>query len=889
MIAGESKVGGKAMGLCRLHAANVRVPPWHVVPSKVFQDHFREALLRARFDELSGKISELDPDDPNNTKPFDEISAEIQEAIEKQPLDEAVVSALQDSLQQLGAGPYAVRSSMAGEDSENLSFAGQLETYLFLHDIHQVAKAVNKCWASAFSSRVLVYRRRAEQPLSDVQMGVLVQKMVLGSVSGVLFTADPVSGCRQTSVLTACWGLGEGVVSGACNTDQFTWSATGHILDATIADKDRKVVAHPDGSAGTVETDTKPETRNQPCLSDDQVELICSEGARIADCIGSPQDIEWTLDDTGFFFLQSRPITTLPTAPQQRGPRVVWDNSNIQESYCGVTTPLTFSFASRAYASVYRQTMEVLKIPKKTIEAHRSMLDNLLGLIRGRIYYNINNWYRGLLLLPSFGRNKADMEKMMGLDVPVDFIEDEDLTLLDTLKRVPRLLRTLFRLKRLFSRLSKDVSRFKSDFESAYLRIDRAGLPTQPLHRLVDLIRQLRREMLENWHTPIINDFFVMMSMGRLRRLVAKTGREEGDVLINNLLSGEEGIESTEPTRVLMGLAQLAREKPEACAVLKAGSPLQALEAVKSEFPEIIDRIDGYIEKYGDRCMGELKLETISLREDPGFIIDVVRNFLDRPDLDPNELAKKEKHLRDNAERELRSELGLIARLSLSRVLSAARESVKNRENMRLARTRMFGLFRDVYRAIGAQLERVGRLKTERDVFYLTTDEIEAYCDGRAVSADLKGIAETRKAEWAVYEKQDLPHHFETLGAVYHNNEYRSPHQTTITGDETELKGRPCYPGVVSSTARVILNPKDDLSVNGKILVTVRTDPGWAPLFPTASGILVERGSTLSHSAVLARELGIPAIVGIPGLLDIVRDGDGLRMDGETGVIEKLE
>ena len=207
---------------------------------------------------------------------------------------------------------------------------------------------------------------------------------------------------------------------------------------------------------------------------------------------------------------------------------------------------------------------------------------------------------------------------------------------------------------------------------------------------------------------------------------------------------------------------------------------------------------------------------------------------------------------------------------------------------MRLARTRMFALYRDVFLELGQQFASDGLLEQQRDIFYLSLEEIYAWYDGRAVQTNLKGLTQLRKAEYQGYEQQDLPHHFWAYGMVYHHNSYEYPHQE-VQHTEGHLQGTGCYPGIVDNNIRLIFSPDDELSLNGQILCTVRTDPGWAPLFPTAGGILVERGSTLSHSAVVARELGIPAIVGIPNITKILQDGERVRMDGSLGTIEQLE
>lgn len=911
LLAGQEEVGGKATGLARLDQAGAKVPPWFVIGSGGLFLHtiksglggqpcdglaglrgqLRDGLagLRGQLRDGLARLNALEPGKPENQRVIEEVAKALQSAILERPVPIEVREELESALPTLGAPPFAVRSSMAGEDSARHSFAGQLESFLFQRDLESVAQSVRLCWASAFSARVLAYRLGTGEPLAIPNMGVVVQKMISGQVSGVVFTAHPTTGQREQALITAAWGQGEGIVSGLCNTDEYVYAHSGAELACTIADKDLALTPDPSGRPGTIEIAVEEGRRRERCLDTGQVIRIGAESVRLAGALGSPQDIEWTLDGESLYLLQSRPITSLPAMENRDGPRLVFDNSNIQESYCGVTTPLTFSFASKGYASVYEQTLHALGASEATIMAHRPMLRNMLGLIRGRVYYNINNWYRGLLLLPSFGRNKEDMEQMMGLQDPVDFIEDQVLTLTEKLARLPRMGRTAFRLLGQFRRLKRSVPRFLEDFQKAYNRVDRGRLPEAGFSELMSLLDQIDREILAHWHVPIINDFWVMMAMGRLRRLVEKSGVDEPNALINNLMAGEEGIESTEPTRMLMRMAKEARQNRPLAEALQEGPPLEAIANLKAGYPEFAARLARYIEKYGDRVMGELKLETITLREDPTFAVLVLRNYLDREDLDPAALATREKVLRTEAETALAGGLGLLGRRRMKGVLKAARTAVKNRENMRLARTRMFGLYRDVYNSLGLRLHEAGRLAQPRDIFYLTVEELAAYHEGRAVATDFQALTASRKAEYAAYEAAELPHHFETVGPVYHGNRYEGPRSEAPAFDGSLLKGIGCYPGVVESPVKVILSPRDELSVNGRILVTVRTDPGWAPLFPTTSGILVERGSTLSHSAVVARELGIPAVVGIPNLLAILEDGEQVRMDGGKGTVERLE
>ena len=865
----DAQVGGKARGLARLDELGERVPPWFVVPDDAFQAHLAVAVGDRLETELA-RAAGLDQ------HALDDLGASLGRALERAVLDDALYVALREALPALGEGPVAVRSSMAGEDSATASYAGQLETCLHRRGLEEVVVALKRCWASSLAGRVLRYRAGHEGGLPRPHMGVVIQRMVEGEVSGVVFTAHPVTGRRDHALVTAAWGLGEGIVSGLCNTDEIVVGQDE--VEVHLADKDVAVRADPLGGPGTVEVPVEAGLRGERCLDPSMTAELVAACRAVAEARGGPQDVEFTVADGHLYLLQARPITSLPNPENHDGPTVVFDNSNIQESYCGVTTPLTFSFASGAYASVYEQTMRAVSLPDSVIEAHRPMLRNLLGLVHGRVYYNINNWYRGLLLLPSFGRNKADMEAMMGLEDPVDFVQGEVLGWADKLRRLPGLARTAWNLWRQIRALDRLVPGFLADFEAAYREVDRASFPRATFSELMDRLEFVRTRMLERWHVPILNDFAVMMASGRLRRMLDEAGLPE---LYVPLMGGEEGIESTEPTRQLLSLARDAHADG---ALRRALEAPDAFAVLRREFPAVADRLDRYIERYGDRVMGELKLETVTLREDPEFLLRVLRNYLKAEPLDPDAIVARERAARADAEAALR---GKVSAGKARKVLAAARTAVKHRENMRLARTRMFGLVRDAYRALGDRLVEAGRISDSRDVFYLTTDELLAYHEGRSVNAQLGAVAAARQAEFAGYVDAELPHHFVTRGPVHHGNRYAGPQRMIATG--RLLQGVGCYPGIVQSELRVILSPRDELDVGGRILCTLRTDPGWAPLFPTAAGILVERGSTLSHSAVVARELGIPAVVGVPGLLSIVSDGERVRLDGAEGTVERLD
>ena len=868
-ITPQMELGGKAMGLSRLTSAKANVPEFFVVSPEAFLSHLPKEEWNAFIE-----------------SPDIEHSKRLCSAIMSHPWSDSLTKAVQGILSDFSDKTlFAVRSSMIGEDGAEFSFAGQLESFLFQEGEAAVVRSIRECWCSAFQDRVLQYRARAGLDVQNISMAVVVQRMVFSETAGVLFTAHPQTGHRSRMLVSAAYGQGEGVVSGACNADEIVWHKKEGVLSYTIADKDRMIVRA--AEMGVIEVDVPHEKRDLECVSKDILTKLCVQSHRLEKEFGYPIDIEWAQEGEEVYFLQARPITSLPEAPNEEGPKVVWDNSNIQESYCGVTTPLTFSYAQRAYETVYRQTMEAVGISSLEIEKSTHWRKNLLGLVRGRIFYNINSWYEGLTLLPSFGRNKEDMEKMMGLEDPVDFVHDQTFTMWEKLQKIPSTVKNLARLYLAFRNLPKSVPEFQDHYETIAEDVTADSVEGMSFSALMELNEYLRLEIQEKWHIPIINDFYVMMSTGALRRYLEKNGVEDALSVQNHLLAGEPGIESTEPTRILLGLTGTIRSNPKLKEILFSDNDV--LERMGQEDEDIGAVFAHYLHRYGDRVAGELKLETKTLHHDDSFLVQVLRTYVNNNRLSLSRLEEQEQKLRNDAEKNVLQTIGSRKFRKAQKLMKRMRDAVKNRENMRLTRTRAFGLSRMIYRALGARLVEANRLDDVEDIFYLTVDELEEYHEGRSVCTNLRGLAAVRKEEFAEYEEQEIPHHFETTGAVYFGNRFRYTGAQVVDPNADVLYGLGCYPGRVQAPISLIHHPDEAGDLTGTILCTVRTDPGWAPLFPSVSGILVERGSTLSHSAVVARELGIPAVVNVAGITKILKDGEMVIMDGDQGTVERIE
>jgi pyruvate,water dikinase len=887
----EQLWGGKAWQLIKLRSFGLPVPPFLALGADLMTEILAANGRQADFRNLIDQLADTQAAHAH-------IASRIQTLLTELQFPETVIRQLTAELAigELASGQsFAVRSSAIGEDGAATSFAGQMSSFLFRQGVDDILNAIKHCWASAFSERILAYRQQHQLFDQIGQVGVLVQVMVDGDVSGVMFTANPIAGYRDEYVISASYGLCEGVVSGQCDVDEFhVQYPTGEIRRECRV-KTQKVVADPSSPEGVRLAAVENRFRNRPALTEEQIQELFRLGLTVAAEEKRPQDIEWTFAGGRLYLLQARPVTTLAASADPRDPLIVWDNSNIQESYCGVTLPLTFSFALRAYRDVYTTLCRVLRVPGQRMKALRPVVENMLGLVQGRVYYNINNWYRLLGILPGFNKNKADMEKMMGLEDPVDFIEDTQKTFVQKLMALPRMLLTLTVLLAKFQRMDRLVERFDEQFHAVYRGTDRHHLHHWSVPQLLNRFQAIYDQLTRGWDTPLVNDFYVMMMSGRVRRYLADLGYDEPDQMINNLLSGEKDLASVEPTKRILALADQVRADRELSQAFDDYTDQRLHQVLRTSFPDFYAAVAQFLEDFGDRSMGELKLESITMRQDPGFLYAMIRNFLAQDGWTYRDFEQREQEIRAQAEDDIERrhrDLGKHWRWwRFMKTVDKLRKAIRFREHMRFARTRCFGLVRDIFLEIGQQLAQADMLDEQRDIFYLSLAEIEAMTNGTSVQTDLKTLIAGRKKEYAGYESLDTAHHFSTRGLVYvHNSfEYDGARQIEIDPLAKVLQGTGCQSGIVEGAVRKVASPQDNLDLRGQILCAMRTDPGWTPLFPSAKGILVERGSTLSHSAVVARELGIPAVVGIPGLTKILADGDRVRMNGQTGQVEIQE
>lgn len=821
-------VGGKAYNLFHLCNIGEYVPEFFVLSADIFRSFLGEKLSEYR-----SLLSDY----------TDAKREEILSLISSCDFSEEIRSLTAAKLAELFGEneKVSVRSSATDEDGERFSFAGMMESYLNVSGIDEVLESVKKCYLSCFSERIMEYRRNNGLITPDISVAVIIQRMVQAEYSGVIFTTDPRTNNPDELLISLVQGLGEQLVSGESDSIDIGISCTGFL------------------------TDMPQEWRHE-----DPILKLHAAAMRIEKSY-SPRravDIEFCLKDGQEYILQCRPIATYSHIDKDKF-RTILDNSNIIESYSGVTTPLTFTFAREVYAKIYKQTLRSFYVKEDAIKSIENDLDNMLNFYENKIYYRLNSWYKMTALYPGYQKNKQYMENMMGVKTTMHESEMGAKT---------RLVRIYASFIRKLLRMKKDSRRFIERFNEVtapYYGSDFDGYSSADALKAYDA---LEHEILDDFITPIANDMGAMVFYGMLTEQLKKKKIEGCEGLISSCISKQGNVESAEQSATVLRIVEEIKRSPELTELFRSDN-----ETIKSRLDgdePVFRMIDEYIYRYGARTMDELKLETVTLFEDPAFLLDMIRGYL-RCDTLPEYGGEAD----PEAEKKLFSHFGVFKRPFIRLLLNVTKFFIRNRESLRLRRTYIYSIVRNIYLRIGKNFEADGVLDSHRDIFFLEKNEITAFVNGIGDSAViLREKVTSRRAEYERNRSRTIYERMYFYGDICEENMLPIYSRQEVCGDGI-LCGVAGGGGVVEGVVKLVEDPTG-ADVEGYILMAKRTDPGWTVLFPMAKAIIIERGSVLSHSAVVARELGLTLVAGIRGLTDTVKDGMRVRVDGVNGTVE---
>ncbi|MEU2254153.1 phosphoenolpyruvate synthase [Nocardia xishanensis] len=877
--------GGKARGLHTVQNSGFRVPDWVVLGTGAFARFLAEHELAERFSAI-GTADDLDR--------ALALGAEMRAAIGSAPLPSDLRELIADGYARIGGGPVAVRSSTVAEDSAEHSYAGQFDSFLNVNGIEAVADRVRDCWASAFSERSIRYAFARSRPVGGAP-GVVLQRLVSARASGVLFTANPSTGTPGELLISAVYGLGEGLVSGAVDADTVTVEkVTGAVLDTIIGDKDSSYT--PAAEQGCEVGEVAAALRERAVLTDAEIAELAELGRKLEIVCGAPQDIEWALDDTGLWVLQSRPITTelKPANAPLRGAGEtvapgelrIWDNSNIIESFSGITSPLTYTTAAGIYGRVYRGYAASLRVPPDQLRQTDAWTPVLLGYFHGRVYYNLLHWYRMVGIAPGYPLNRRVLEAALGVAEPLP--DDIAKTLRPYTFRNPlarlgsRTVTTVTYLRRLFG-IDAMVEDFLAEFYRVYDEYDGLDYATLSGAEAYVAYREVDRDLVERWGPLMVLDAILLTCTGLLYALTKAMLPKAPEWFLYAVVGPGADVESAEPARAMTALARTVDADQELTALVRS-TPPDRLFAALADYPGFRAEVHAYLDRYGYRSLDELKLETPDLREDPSGLFILLRSALGRV----HEAAAPSDR-RDEAEAYLDAHLSGARRRVYERLRGKVSRCAAHRERLRFCRTRAFGMVKRMIRAMGRDLAERGVLDEFADVFYLTVDELRG-CYEDADTSPLRALVAARKAQRSADAELVAPARFVTRGGAFGRAELAEqgwvPAREMPTATVgSVLGGTPSAAGIVEGEAVVVGEPSD---FAGGILVAYRTDPGWVAALPSASALVIERGSPLTHVAIVARELGVPTVVQVEDVTKRIRTSMRIRVDGTAGTVTVL-
>jgi phosphohistidine swiveling domain-containing protein len=853
--------GGKGANLGELSRAGLPVPLGFVVTTKAY-----EAFVESN--EMGDTIVKLasmpDSEDP---KAFEEASQKIHALFSGGKVPEKMAEEIRASYEKLdedGGAAVAVRSSATAEDLAGASFAGQQETYLNVRGEEALLEAVKNCWASLWTARAMAYRARRGIDPATVSLAVVVQRMVEAEAAGVMFTANPANGRRDEAAISAAWGLGEAVVSGQVTPDSIVVEKeSGRVISREIADKEVMTVYT---KSGTEELPVPGARRREPVLGDEAAAALTHYGARIEELYGIPQDIEWALSDGELFILQARPITALPepiadppTGWSVPDPKALYVRASIVEQ---MPDPLSPLFADLIEGAV---VWSLEKLMNELLGAN-TLREGDLGFptINGYAYYDykLTAFWRILLKSPSAFRLIAGSGEANGV------------------KRWREYARPLY-------------ARAVEGWEAK---------PPQALSatKLLEGLRELLDAGAEYYTSVQAIIPLAASSEALFSAFYNRLVRRQEDPPAQAFLLGFDST-PIRAEKLLYDLAMWCGEHPELAAALKGTSSNQVLHLLHTEeSPSGVDeevwhewhsRFQAHLDRYG-HAIYNLDFVNPVPADDPAPLLDTLKFYLRGEGQNPHERQRGMVRRREEATRAVLERLDPARGKLFGKLLRWAQGVAPVREDALADVGLAWPLMRRMLLELGRRLVEAGAVEKPIDVFWLRRDEVEKMVTsldaGETRLGSLAEAVEQRKMLWRG-QRRVTPPQLLPKGAWFEALERLMPAASEEQTGDT-IKGVGASSGEVTAPARVLGGPEDFGQMHpGEVLVAGITTPAWTSLFAMASAVVTDVGGPLSHSSIVAREYGIPAVLGTGVATRRIQSGQSIRVDGDAGTVTLLD
>ncbi|PGL70965.1 phosphoenolpyruvate synthase [Bacillus sp. AFS055030] len=852
-------VGGKGLNLGELSKIpTIKVPEGFCITTVGFQKAIEQ---NESYQTLLGQLAKLNVKDRNQ---ISEISRKIRDIILEVPIPTDVVNVVSNYLSKFGEEyAYAVRSSATAEDLPHASFAGQQDTYLNIIGKENILQHISKCWASLFTDRAVIYRMQNNFDHSQVYLSVIIQKMVFPQASGILFTADPITSNRKVLSIDASFGLGEALVSGLVSADCYKVQDN-EIIDKRIATKKMAIYGRKEG--GTASQQIDPQKQNTQTLTEQQILQLAQIGRQIENYFHCPQDIEWCLIDDTFYIVQSRPITTLYPIPKvDDQEKHVYLSVGHQQMMTDPIKPLGLSFWMLTTRAPMREA------------GGRLFVD---------ISQNLASPDRRKMFIEAIGKSDPLLkDALLKVVAREDFIESSVENKETTPNRnVQEQSSSSF--KALIENDPKIVTDLIKKNETS-IEVLKQNIQTKSGTDLMDFILEDLQKLRELLFDPRSSAVF-MSAMNATEWINEKINdwldeKNVGDTLtqsVPNNITSEMGL-------ALMDVADVIRPYPEVIDYLQHVQDDDFIDELLTfeGGQETKDAIDDYLRKYGMRCTGEIDLTRTRWSEKPSILVPMILSNI--KNFEPH--ASKQK-FEQGLQKAMQKEQELVERLlqlpdgkqkaeEIKEVISLIRNFIGYREYPKYGMVSRYFVYKLALMKEAEQLVKSNVISEVEDIFYLTFEELHEVIRTKKLDDQ---IIKKRKEEYELFTKLTPPRVITSDGEIIVGEYKREnlPHEAIV--------GLAVSSGVIEGRARVIINMEDANLEEGDILVTSFTDPSWTPLFVAIKGLVTEVGGLMTHGAVIAREYGLPAVVGVENATKLIKDGQKIRVHGTEGYIEIL-
>ncbi len=862
-----TKVGGKGLALGEMAQSGLPVPPGFCLTTTAYTDFIAANGLADFLEQQLGQIDYCRPDS------IEAAAQAIRQSILQAPLPDAIEQAVIHNYrdcQPLRDRPLAVRSSAIAEDTATASFAGQHDSFLGVVGESRLLQCIRQCWASLWNARVICYRQRTGFSQIEAALAVVVQLLVPADISGVLFTIDPLSNDPTAMVINATWGLGESVVGGSLEADQITVDReSGAIRDYRCGNKSKYYCLAADHSGITAHD--SQQRAMEKCLDRQQVQRLLQLGITVENRKETPQDIEWALWQDRLYLLQTRPITTF--APEQE-PEIHWTADNAQEAFPTVVSPYSSSTMFPVLEEQFRRVSHLFG---------GDLNPQLVCCFDGYAYLNVTAFEQIMAKIIPGVDTSAFVEQILGGG------QQGSLQIRITLRTLWPLLKAGRHILTSLLTLSSRARSYQRKFDRLHARFETLPIDGMAANELAALNQRCLRLMSDGFLLHMDGTSAYSLFYGALSEFMGSLPVELG-VSPSQLLAGLGTLEDAKLKEGIWRLAQSARKYPHLVELLQRTPPeqmtaamarLKDSEGFRLAFAE-------FMQRFGHMGDNLVELLSPSWQHDPTSLWKFLQIQLAAAPTDPRLAMTRMAAGRRRTIHRVTTYLARgwrcffpFSRWQFILLQLLARFYAPYRENIKFTMTRGLEIFRRIAWRYGAIFCEKGWLATPRQIFFLERREIEAVLAGEADPKSLALLAGQREKQWQLWAQITPAREVYTQGGKVVRKIY-----DRVDSQAKQLRGVASSAGQVTGKARVILDLRQaDRFQAGEILVTRFTDPAWTPLFSLASGIVVDIGSVLSHGAVVARELGIPAVVGVRFASQIIVDGQRITIDGSTGMV----